>query len=308
MKTKLLFFITLLLLYFNPIYGQNKTFDEILNNRIDKCATYLGQFKKDSAKIEIKKMQLLMDENNPKLSLFVKLESNFDNDKEAIVILKQLFDEGYKDFSKIIAYKYMALSDHGNSVAWFEKYGDNRLLFWDKHFYSVECLNAGKTDKLNEIIKFYTSDKLGAMLVKTNITAIPILQPIVTNYFDYLDIQNQKIIFDLMEQLEIDIFSLRSKMTVADIWFNGNANFPKNENKAFELYKKIADNQNLSQEISKYNLDHLTKAYAASLRSVGYLYFKGIGTKKDKEKAKYYIEKAANYGDPTAVSWMQSIK
>ena len=90
MKTKLLLINTLLLLFFNSINWQNKAFEDVLNSRIDKFATYLGQFKKDSARIEIKKMQLLMDQDNPKLALFVNLERNFDNDKEAIIILKQL--------------------------------------------------------------------------------------------------------------------------------------------------------------------------------------------------------------------------
>ena len=163
MKTKLLLINTLLLLFFNSINWQNKAFEDVLNSRIDKFATYLGQFKKDSARIEIKKMQLLMDQDNPKLALFVNLERNFDNDKEAIIILKQLYEDGYKDFSKIIAYKYMHLIDHLNSVAWFQKYGENRLLFWDKHFYSVECLNAGRTDKLKDILNFYSTDKLGSL-------------------------------------------------------------------------------------------------------------------------------------------------
>ena len=252
-------------------------------------------------------MQLLMDQDNPKLALFVNLERNFDNDKEAIIILKQLYEDGYKDFSKIIAYKYMHLIDHLNSVAWFQKYGENRLLFWDKHFYSVECLNAGRTDKLKDILNFYSTDKLGNFLIKTNITAIPILQPIITEYFNYLDYQDQKLVFDLMGQLDIDFMSFRSKMFIADTWFNGSTNFPKNENKAFELYKQIADSLTLSQEISKFNMDHLTKAYAASLRSVGYLYFKGIGTKKNKDQARYYIKKAANYGDPTALKWLNEL-
>lgn len=37
-----------------------------------------------------------------------------------------------------------------------------------------------------------------------------------------------------------------------------------------------------------------------ALNSLGYLYLNGIGVNKDYQKAKYYFELAANFGNPNA--------
>ena len=50
------------------------------------------------------------------------------------------------------------------------------------------------------------------------------------------------------------------------------------------------------------------QGYATAQTLLGYCYSLGNGTKRDKKKAKYWMQKAAEQGNETAIKWLQDHK